>query len=171
MQRAIGQATLDVRRSIASLQENPQPRQSLQDVLAQLVEERGDGKGTAVYLTTHLNQPLFLPPAELEQVKRLVGEAIHNARRHAQANRITVSTDLENDNIQITIADDGQGFDPKNQAAMPGDHFGLSIMKARAARIGGNLVIHSQPGKGTKVTLTWKSNQRWELPEHQEVVS
>lgn len=171
MQRAIGQATLDVRRSIASLRENPQPRQSLQDVLAQLIEERVEVGETAVQLINNkLKKPYFVSPGELEQVKRLVGEALQNAHKHGYANHITICIDEEGGNIQIVVIDDGKGFDPENQALMTGDHFGLSIMEARAARIGGNLMIHSHPGQGTEVTLTWKPRERLEFIEQQEVI-
>jgi nitrate/nitrite-specific signal transduction histidine kinase len=36
-----------------------------------------------------------------------------------------------------------------------GDHFGLSIMRARAARVGGRLQVDAQPGRGTRVALYW----------------
>ena len=55
----------------------------------------------------------------------------------------------------LTIADDGQGFAQEDLALMAGDHFGLSIMSARARRMGGRLEIASQPGEGTSVTLSW----------------
>jgi nitrate/nitrite-specific signal transduction histidine kinase len=60
--------------------------------------------------------------------------------------------------VKITIRDDGQGFETDEQEKASGDHFGLSIMKARATRIGGKLTIRSQPGNGTVVTLVWVSN-------------
>jgi two-component system nitrate/nitrite sensor histidine kinase NarX len=78
--------------------------------------------------------------------------------------------DLEDEGVQILVADDGKGFDPEKQAITAGDHFGLSIMEARAARLGGNLAIHSRPGQGTEVILTWKPNERSELVEPQEVI-
>jgi signal transduction histidine kinase len=52
----------------------------------------------------------------------------------------------------LTVADDGAGFDPAG-AGSNGWHFGLAVMRQRAARIGGELAIHSAPGEGTRVEV------------------
>jgi signal transduction histidine kinase len=52
---------------------------------------------------------------------------------------------------RFTVADDGCGFDP---ASSVGDsHLGLTIMRARAERSGGRLVIDSTPGVGTRISI------------------
>ena len=45
------------------------------------------------------------------------------------------------------------GYDQPATSAHPGEHLGLTIMKERAERVGGNLIIESEPGEGTRVTL------------------
>jgi len=57
--------------------------------------------------------------------------------------------------LVITVADDGAGFDPTDAAARADSHFGLSIMRARAARLGGSLQVRSAPDQGTSVILRW----------------
>jgi two-component system nitrate/nitrite sensor histidine kinase NarX len=53
---------------------------------------------------------------------------------------------------RFRVRDDGKGFDP---AGVPGDlHVGLRIMRERARRIGGELEVRSQPGRGTEIILT-----------------
>ncbi len=64
--------------------------------------------------------------------------------------------------LQIQINDDGQGFE-QSEAARRGGHFGLEIMKERAASIGGDLTVESQPHHGTTVTITVPVNP-WEEP-------
>jgi two-component system nitrate/nitrite sensor histidine kinase NarX len=55
---------------------------------------------------------------------------------------------------RILIEDDGVGLSAvTGKNINPGDHIGLSIMKDRAKRIGGDLVIESDPGEGTRVIL------------------
>ncbi|RPI12002.1 MAG: hypothetical protein EHM65_06440, partial [Acidobacteriales bacterium] len=80
--------------------------------------------------------------------------------RHAQASHIAVRLQKQEDMFLVSVEDDGQGFDP-TRTLPPGDHFGLSVMRARAARIKGQLTIDSVPGRGSRVVLAWsaRSNQ------------
>ena len=54
----------------------------------------------------------------------------------------------------LTVKDDGRGFEPGAWWQDSRDHFGLSVMHARAARAGGSLQIDSAPGRGTRVVLS-----------------
>ena len=92
----------------------------------------------------------LLSPSVAIQLFRIVQEAIANAFRHAQARRIAVHITGENDFLQVTITDDGTGFDPS--AEKPG-HFGMKNMPQRAAQIGGMFSIQSEKGKGTTITI------------------
>jgi two-component system nitrate/nitrite sensor histidine kinase NarX len=66
----------------------------------------------------------------------------------------------ENGSRVVTVEDDGAGFDPEKPPEEDGlKHFGVSIMHARAARIGGTVDILSLPGNGTTVTLSWPSGE------------
>jgi signal transduction histidine kinase len=153
----IDHASREVRQSIASLQETPVPKRSLQDWLAQIADEftkQNDGK-TPAALVTRLNTPLFVPPSHVEQILHVVQEALANANRHAQAQQIIVALERQNDRVMISVQDDGVGFDLGSPPTDGRDHFGLSIMRARAARIDGRLGVDSAPGQGTRVTLTW----------------
>lgn len=156
MQKAIGQATNDVRRSIASLQKDPLPRQALQEQLRQLIRGRSGDGWQAVQFDNRLPAPLHIAPEELDQVLKVVQEALLNAKHHSLARLINLRLRAIRDTVEIVVADDGQGFDFDEQALAGGDHFGLSIMQARAARIGGELVINSRLGQGTEVVLTWR---------------
>jgi two-component system nitrate/nitrite sensor histidine kinase NarX len=52
----------------------------------------------------------------------------------------------------MCIQDDGLGFDP---GSIPANHMGIAIMHERASSIEAHLLINSQPGQGTTVTLDW----------------
>ncbi|MCU0450835.1 MAG: hypothetical protein MUC97_13505 [Bernardetiaceae bacterium] len=54
--------------------------------------------------------------------------------------------------LALQVADNGAGFDPA--AGSPNGHYGLANMRKRAAEIGAQLTIDSQPGTGTRVTVT-----------------
>jgi signal transduction histidine kinase len=155
---AIAQASKEVRRSIASLQESPPPRRPLQDWLAEILDDFVKDGSPPATLITDLSEPLFLPSDELEQVLRVVQEALLNACRHAGAQQLHIFLDRHQDNITIIVQDNGKGFDPDKPPEDGRDHFGLSIMRARAARIGGNVAVDSAPGQGTRVFLNWPLN-------------
>ncbi len=82
---------------------------------------------------------------------RIGQEAMNNAVKHAQAQRILVNLRFDARRVQLSVRDDGRGFD--NQAAGNGQagHFGFIGMRERAEQIGGTLTIHSSKGSGTEV--------------------
>ena len=97
---------------------------------------RGEGEASRAKL--HPAQGAL--PAQTEHhLLRIVQEAVTNAMNHSGAGR-----------IRISMADDGEGFTTGSGAH---GHYGLVGMKERAAEIGADLVIASQPGEGTTVTL------------------
>ena len=151
----IDQASRAVRQSIASLQESPLPRRPLQDWLTEIAGEFTENGGPVATLVTRLTAPLFLPPSHVEKELREMQEALSNAGRHAQAQQIIVSLERQGDQVTVMVEDDGRGFDVNSPPMDGRDHFGLSIMRARAARIGGQLEIDSAPGQGTRAILTW----------------
>jgi signal transduction histidine kinase len=94
------------------------------------------------------------PPLALDvesNLLRISQEAITNAMKHSGGNEINVRLVLESDAVQLTIEDNGAGFDPHVSTLSRG--FGLISMQERADRIGGDLTILTEPGAGTKVLL------------------
>ena len=73
------------------------------------------------------------------------------------------SSDLQNQRFWILIEDDGNGFSPENQGLLlEGEHIGLSAMEQRMKAIGGTLEIESEPGEGTRITITGTTRDRSE---------
>jgi signal transduction histidine kinase/putative methionine-R-sulfoxide reductase with GAF domain len=81
---------------------------------------------------------------------RLLQEALTNVLKHAQARKVDVSLDYDGRHITLNVADDGRGFDPEAIRATTGQpgNIGLFGLQERFARLGGQLTIKSQPGKG-----------------------
>ena len=92
-----------------------------------------------------------LEPAVEREIYRVAQEAIGNALKHAKAGRIRVELGLANGTANLTIADDGTGFDPGAPQARA-TRLGITSMEERAEAIGGQLRIESGP-KGTRVRL------------------
>jgi len=84
----------------------------------------------------------------------IVSEAISNAVRHGDAQSIRVRL-ANGRGLQLSIADDGTGFDPRREADGVSDRggFGLVGMRERAERLGGSLLVQSRPGGGTEVQV------------------
>lgn len=107
---------------------------------------------------TELNVPpeladcVFDPTVEV-QLLRIVQEALTNARKHARAATARVSLHLNDGKAQITVADDGAGFDVTKPPEDAGQHFGLRFMRERAEEVGGSVEVRSEPGKGTRVIV------------------
>ena len=82
------------------------------------------------------------------QIWRVLQEALTNARRHAQASRVVVVLKTEGEDMIAEVSDDGRGF---GRETVPG--VGQGSMQERAAAVGGELRIESEPGRGTRVRL------------------
>jgi PAS domain S-box-containing protein len=85
------------------------------------------------------------------EVLRVVGEALTNARRHANARSVRVAAWGSGANLTVEVMDDGDGFDASAPAAVTGT--GMKGMRERAAGVGGDLSVRSEPGGGTAVRL------------------
>ena len=84
---------------------------------------------------------------------RIGQEAINNAVRHAQAQRILVSLNFDRKRVRLSVRDDGCGFDHQTVGNGESAHFGLVGMRERAKQLGGALQIHGSPGQGTEVVV------------------
>jgi signal transduction histidine kinase len=78
---------------------------------------------------------------------RVAQEALNNAVRHGRAQHIGVTVQKEGNLLRVLISDTGVGFDP----ARSSEGLGLISMQERLRMLGGQLVVKSQPGKGTYI--------------------
>ena len=88
-----------------------------------------------------------------EALLRITAEAVRNAVRHGQAQRIDVRLDAVP--LALTVQDDGRGFRVDAPDGCRPGGFGLVSMRERAEGIGANLVVTSEPGEGTTVRVSW----------------
>lgn len=144
----------EMRETILGLQTPPQPAATLQQELAELIVGVNAQSAVPIELATDGGSPLILSADTLEHVTKIAREALLNATHHAGADSITMTVTYAAETAELTVVDDGAGFDPEAPPT-DGSHFGLKVMRARAARIGGRLDIDSEPGGGTKICLRW----------------
>jgi signal transduction histidine kinase len=149
----IGKATGDVRRAINSLMDETPPQKDLCSRLKEAFDEIASEQDPEADWQLDTGPSLDCSPEVAEQVYHITREALINAARHAHARRVSVEAGRRDPDFFVTIEDDGQGFDLSQP--VPGGHFGLQVMQARAEFIGGKIELRSAPAGGTRITLTW----------------
>lgn len=87
-----------------------------------------------------------LPGLLATAVYRLVQELLNNVMKHAQAQEVFVQVSREDDQLYISVEDDGVGFDAANPAR---SGIGLAGIRTRVGLLGGTFTINSRPGRGT----------------------
>ncbi|MCW8379348.1 sensor histidine kinase [Streptomyces justiciae] len=142
----------EARRSVHNLAPVALEHAGLAEALKKTVTEWGERTGVrAEFTVTGTAEQLHDEVAAT--LLRIVQEALSNAARHAQADRVGVTLSYLGDEVILDIRDDGRGFDP---AAVPArtrtGGFGLAGMRARAERIAGSLTVESEPGHGTALS-------------------
>ena len=85
-------------------------------------------------------------------ILRIAQEAIANAVKHADCNKVSVKLDYLHEGLEILIQDDGSGFDHA-LISQSGSGFGLLGIRERILKIRASLEIDSAPGKGTKIQI------------------
>lgn len=88
-------------------------------------------------------------------VYRVAREALVNATKHSSAQSVDIRIRQTGQHCQITVSDDGVGFNPNTHRAE--GHFGLRILGDTILQAGGSLEIRSTPGAGTSVTATFST--------------
>ena len=99
------------------------------------------------------NEPASPLPAEVTIcIFRVVQESLSNIARHAQASCVEVELICEDETVDLSIFDNGVGFDVK-QSTMPNGHLGLLSMKERVRLAKGTLELTSTPRRGTRIRM------------------
>jgi signal transduction histidine kinase len=151
----LGRAIAEVRASLSLLREPTSLKINLSESLhAAAHEYRQDANlELRVFENGLVNdiQP-ELHPVAYEEIYRIGYEAILNAFRHSQANRLEINLQYLPD-FYLSVSDNGQGIDPEIASHGKDDHFGLQGMRERAKRLKGSLKVVTDLGRGTRIEL------------------
>ena len=129
-----------------------------------------DDYGLAVTLRTHAEQfsartgirvavkaddPVRRLRQDTEMTLFRIGqEALTNVLKHAQADHVRLTLEVDSEKVRLTIADNGRGFDAQTRLGHASEGLGLLIMQERLRALNGALCIRSAPGAGTSVIAT-----------------
>jgi len=131
----------------------------LKAALEQLVEQFQDEHGILISLEDdELPKPIDIDGSVV--LFQAVRELMLNVVKHARARHIRVSINCRNNSIEITVQDDGAGFDVSRNAFRPGREggYGLFSIRERLEYLGGSLAVESLPGRGTRAALALELN-------------
>jgi signal transduction histidine kinase len=111
---------------------------------------------------SHLELESALEPVNLSEtsdltIYRVVQESLTNISKYAKATRVTVTLKNYVYHAEVSITDNGTGFDPN---IVPQASHGLVGMHHRIEACGGRLDVVSSPGQGTRITATIPRQQR-----------
>ena len=142
----------EARRSVMDLRASVLEGQDLAAALSSSTRMWTAGSGVDVEIEVS-GTPTELPQDYEQHLLRIAQEAVTNALKHSAASRILIKLHMETRKLYLRIVDDGRGFEQDGVFASLGGHFGLIGMRERAERLGGELTLASEPGKGTEVEV------------------
>jgi two-component system, sensor histidine kinase and response regulator len=156
-QRLGATAIQEVRESVRALRTDERPEQPLAETIAALAEEFrqvtgitptvGIASSLALRVTRNAENPLTQPVSKT--LYRIVQEALTNISKYAGATQVQIHIETTDDRIDLTIADNGRGFNCQQQAT----GFGLQGMQERVAALNGEFHLTTSPGSGCQIQV------------------
>jgi len=137
-------------------------REQLYDLLPSNLMDKGlvaalsgyiDTLGRQYQLAIEFRPDEDLPLSMYQQASLyfIAREALWNVVKHAQATKVEISLSQDDDQIILSLVDNGLGFDPVSQETV--ETLGIRNMEERAILLGGKIELRSQPGNGTQLTV------------------
>jgi two-component system, NarL family, sensor kinase len=121
------------------------------------LEDRGVGVQVRASAEDDLDQPV------VDLVLRTAQEAVRNILRHARARSVAVRLQSDDDELLLTVTDDGDGFPADLRPGRP-DSMGLNLLSGLAQTEGGRIDVRSEPGTGTELELVVPRRVREPVP-------
>lgn len=153
LENLAGKALLDTRQSLELLRAysgNGNLLPQLEDYLKDL------GQGSSIDFHSDVETGELELAAQVElQLVRICQEALTNIRKHSGAHNVQVRVKAVDNHLELSIADDGCGFDTVTyyHDGVKAKGHGLAVMRERAESIGGRLRVLSLPGQGCEVQV------------------
>ncbi len=140
----------DVRSISHSLNSDYVKNLGIKDAVTKELEYVHAATGIVCTVNVEGNEVGYAPAKEL-LVYRIVQEALHNVMKHAKATKLDVVLSYELHSFEISMTDNGVGFDTIKVYEFNG--IGFVNMLQRAKMLNGHLGVRSEPGKGSTITL------------------
>src|SRR5579884_1041096 len=160
IQRILRQEVINLRELMQQMKPVDIRPTQLLDYLVTMVDRFQRDTGISARFVSTL-QDISLPPRVCNQLARIVQEGLVNARKHSGAQKVLVQLGQQDGKLKLAIDDDGRGFDFTGRLALAeldAIRKGPLVIKERVRAIGGELVVESVPGKGSRVEVSVPKN-------------
>lgn len=153
-------ANNQLRQFLQSINQISTKRQTLPEQLRQLVSELEiQWELTIRTITGQDLEQLYFPASFVQNLASIIREAVSNAVHHGKADQVLIHLDLDGDQFQLIIADNGVGIvehalERQTDEKSKGAHFGITNMKERARLLDGQLDFSDRPNGGLQIRLT-----------------
>ncbi len=154
LEKAAHDISLEVREAILGLKLTGQTGDGLNASMREMIRRFSRLSALLIHLNVadEVDNLPLTPETEI-QLLRITQEALSNVRKHANATRAWVSLLIHRDDLVLTIADDGAGFDRDQIDQKEAISFGLANMQERAEMIRGVFELDAEVGAGTRVQV------------------
>lgn len=143
---------VEARRSIWNLRSQTLETEDLPGALARVAQQLTAGTPVRSEVKV-VGVPRRLSDAVENNLLRIAQEAVANAVRYSQAERICIELCFGSQTVRLRAKDDGRGFADSLSETSPEGHFGLTGMRERAEQIDGRLTLCSSPNQGTEILV------------------
>ena len=163
--QSLNDGVLETRQLIRGLQPSILDHAGLAAAMGRLIDEVQVRAGVKIEFDHNDQFDRLAPPLETA-VFRIVQEALNNACRHSQSEKVHVVLLAQGGHIHVEVRDWGIGFAP---GAVKENTFGLRGIRERAKVFGGQATIEAAPNRGTRVTVDLPSKRsRYNSPVIEE---
>ncbi|WP_353113840.1 sensor histidine kinase [Microbacterium sp.] len=142
------QSLVELRRIVAALAPSELEESALEGALGRMLDGLHVDTGIETALGVAEGLPALPTPVEVAFL-RVAQSALANVRQHSGAAKVDVRLEGGAGRVRIAIADDGRGFDP--DAVRGGSSYGLTAMRSRMRELGGELLVETPEGGGTRI--------------------
>ncbi len=141
----------DIRRLIYDLRPLAIDQLGLEGAVQQQVERFSKGTGIHAFASVAGE----IPPDSLAEVTvfRVLQECLRNVQKHSNATQVEVRLEGTESGLELTVQDNGQGFNPDVVSGRTAGGVGVLSMRERAELVGGHVTVESSPGNGCQVVL------------------
>ena len=153
-----------IRALIRDLHRSPLGAKGLAEALESFTEEVGRDSSIRFHRDV---EDIELPAPIALLVYHIAREGVMNALKHAQPRDVWIGVREEDDDIVLSLKDNGVGFD--TEAPGPEGHFGMAMMRERAQVGGGRFEVESAPGEGATITVRFPKSLLQQDPPPEQV--
>lgn len=143
----------EARRIIWDLRDTDEPSDRLSIALERTLSTIGTSSDIEKRLEV-VGHEVPLAPGSVHQLVRIGQEAVSNALRHANPRSILIRLHYVGNALNLSVKDDGRGFQTSITHDALRGHFGIPMMEERARKLGGTLRVDSVVGRGTEIVVS-----------------